>query len=445
VKKRGIFFKVFTYTTIFLFAIVCVTVALFSQQFLSFYNTTQTQQLYTSYQTLHDQLFEKSKDEIIRVAEEFHNYNQSFAFYIRDNTGDVVFSTPNMDTNDDNTVGYHRIRMTVGSEYTLFAINRTASVANYSGLIHKSLLALAFMLALGVAGAFMFARQMTNPIKRLANDTKKMARLEDVSHLPKRNDEIGSLACDVHSMYNKLKETISKLEDEILRVREMEENQRYFFSAASHELKTPIAAASVLLEGMLENIGDYKDHPKYLRECINLMDAQTKIIYEILEIVKLNDGRIIPAPENINIRQMIIELLPNYQTLAEADGKRIICEISDNETTLADPKMLNKALTNVILNAVQNTRSGGEIRIWTEPIADQYRLCVLNAGTKIDNAVLHKLFDPFYRVDKARSRKDGRSGLGLTIVQKTLEAMNIEYSLENIKDGVLFWMDLPEI
>jgi two-component system sensor histidine kinase VanS len=301
------------------------------------------------------------------------------------------------------------------------------------------------MLVVGILGAFIFARQMTNPIKRLANDTKKMAKLVAVSHLPKRNDEIGSLACDVHSMYNKLKETISKLEDEILRVREMEESQRYFFSAASHELKTPIAATSVLLEGMLENVGDYKDHPKYIKECINLMDAQTKIIYEILEIVNLNDGKIIPSPEKIDIGCMVADMLPNYQTLAEAEGKRIVCDITDGETTLADPKMLKKALANVLLNAVQNTPKDGEIRIWTEAVADQYRLCVLNAGAKIDNAVLPKLFDPFYRVDKARSRKDGRSGLGLTIVQKALEAMEIAYSLENVKDGVLFWMDLPEI
>ena len=444
-KKRGIFFKVFTYTTIFLFAIVCVTVALFSQQFLSFYNTTQTQQLYTTYQTLYDQLHDKSREDTIKTADEFYSNNQSFAFYIRDNDGKVVFATPGMDTSSDVDSGSHRIRMTIASEYTLFAVNRTASQTNYNGLIQKSLLALASMMALGIAGAFLFARQMTNPIKRLANDTKKMAKLEDVSHFPKRNDEIGSLACDVHSMYNKLKESISKLEDEILRVREMEESQRYFFSAASHELKTPIAAASVLLESMLENVGDYKDRPKYLRECINLMDTQTKIIYEILEIVNLNDGKIMPSPEKIDIGRMVADVLPNYQTLADADGKRVVCDIANGETTLADPKMLKKAFANVLLNAVQNTPKDGEIRIWTEAVADQYRLCVLNAGVKIDNAVLPKLFDPFYRVDKARSRKDGRSGLGLTIVQKALEAMEIDYSLENAKDGVMFWMDLPEI
>ncbi|MRA64088.1 vancomycin resistance histidine kinase VanS, partial [Bacillus thuringiensis] len=86
---------------------------------------------------------------------------------------------------------------------------------------------------------------------------------------------------------------------EILRVREMEEAQRYFFSAASHELKTPIAATSILLEGMLENVGDYKDHPKYLRECMKMMDAQDNVISEILEIVNLSDGKISQDSEKL--------------------------------------------------------------------------------------------------------------------------------------------------
>jgi two-component system sensor histidine kinase VanS len=441
-KKRGIFFKMFIYTAIFLFFIVCVTVGLFSQQFLSFYNTIQTQQLYASYQDLHDQLAGKDKDEIITVARDFHSNNQSFAFYIRDNEENVLFSTPYMDTSDDMNFGSHRIRMSIGTEYTLFAINRTASQANYSGLIQKSLFALISMLAVGITGAFVFARQMTNPIKRLANDTKKMMLLEDVSCFPKRNDEIGSLACDVHSMYSKLKETISELEDEIILVREMEETQRYFFSAASHELKTPIAATSVLLEGMIENIGDYKDHPKYLRECLRLMSSQTKTISEILELVHLNDRKIVPKPEELTIHEVISSVLLNHQALADVNGQRIILNIPEDHSCLTDRKMLKKVLSNVILNAIQNTPSNGDIRIWSEPMADQYRVSVLNSGAYIEKEIISKLFDPFYRVDKARNQKDGRSGLGLTIVRKTLDAMGVEFELMQTKDGILFWLDL---
>jgi two-component system sensor histidine kinase VanS len=444
-KRRGIFFKVFTYTTIFLVVVICVTVALFSQQFLSFYNTTQTQHLYNSYQILHEQLIGKDNEEIIKAAEEFYRYNQSLTFYIRDNDGNVVFSTPDIDAHDDFTTGEHRIRMTVGSDYTLYAASRTAIQANYSGLIQKSLFALAAMLTAGILGAFIFARQMTNPIKRLANDTKKMTALEDVSPFPNRNDEIGSLACDVHSMYGKLKETISQLEDEIIRVREMEETQRYFFSAASHELKTPIAATSVLLEGMIENIGDYKDRPKYLRECLKLMDSQNKTITEILELVNLNDRKIVPKQEELNIYEIVASVLPNYQTLADANGQRIILNIPDNDFCVADKNMFKKVLSNVILNAVQNTPKDGEIRIWGEPISDQFRLFVLNTGAYIEQENISKLFDPFYRVDKARNRKDGRSGLGLTIVRKTLEAMGADFELSQTKDGILFWFDLPSV
>jgi len=445
VKMRGIFSKVFIYTTIFLIVLVCVTVALFSQQFISYYRVSQMQKVSSSYQHLVDRLQEKSESEFPEIARQFYENNQSYQFYIVDRDGQIIYATPHADTSGNTSSGNLTVIVSLNRNYTLRAQSENTFTTNYNGLISQALIALATMLAVSTIGAFIFARQMTKPIKRLADNTRKMANLEDVAPAPERADELGNLAQDVHSMYDKLKDTISRLENEILREREMEETQRYFFSAASHELKTPIAATSVLLEGMLENVGDYKDHPKYLRECVNMMDAQNKMISEILEIVSLNDGRIIPTSDELDIGRTIADLLLNFQTLAEANKQRIICNIPNGETVLADPKMLKKAFSNIMLNAVQNTPKGGEIRIWTEPVADQYRLCILNAGARIDDTVLPKLFDPFFRVDKARSRKDGRSGLGLTIVQKTLEAMNSDFSLGNTEDGVLFWMDLPEI
>ena len=442
-KKRGIFIKVFTYTTIFLVLLVCVTVALYSGQFVSFYNTTQTMQLYSLYQDLHEQLQGKDINEVMAIAQKYHENNQSFLFFIRDKDNEIIFTTPNIDPDAAPDRNNSKIIMTIGQDYALGAANQMTARTDYAGLISRSLLALGCMLALGVAGAFIFARQMTRPIKRLADDTKKMANCEDVQPAPLRSDELGDLARDVHAMYDKLKETISELEEEVLREREMEETQRYFFSAASHELKTPIAATSVMLEGMLENVGDYKDHPRYLRECIRMMDAQTKLICEVLEIVSLNDGRIVPNPEILELKSTVNVLLPSYLTLAEANGQSINASIPDSHVCIADLKMLNKVLSNVILNAVQNTPSGGEIRIWSEPYADLYRLCVLNTDTHIDKDVLPKLFTPFYRMDKARSRKNGSIGLGLTIVQKTLEAMEVDFALENTSDGVLFWLDLP--
>lgn len=446
-KNRGIFIKIFTYMIISMVLLVCVTAALFSQQFMSFYRTTQMQQIRDSYQSLVERLKGSENSDIPELAQKFYYNNQSFEFHISDNNGVILYATPNADTSDDFSGDFYLVVHHYGktSNYSIIAQSRTGLTTFYSDLIARALAVIAIMLALCLVCAFVFARQMTKPIKRLADSTGKMANLEEVPPPAERKDELGALARDVYFMYGKLKETISKLEDEILRERELEETQRYFFSAASHELKTPIAATRVLLEGMLENVGDYKDHPKYLRECVKMMDAQSKVISEILEIVNLSDGKIAQVPVKLDIRQIVNDILPDFQILAEANGQRIVTDIPDGEACLADHKMLQKALSNIILNAVQNEPNGGEIRIWSEPVANQYRLCILNTGARIDDAVLPKLFDPFYRVDKARSRKGGRSGLGLTIVRRTLESMNVGFALENTPDGVLFWMDLPKM
>lgn len=100
------------------------------------------------------------------------------------------------------------------------------------------------------------------------------------------------------------------------------------------------------------------------------------------------------------------------------------------------PAMLGRAI-NLLANAVQNTPRGGEVRVYWEN-----GLNILNTGAHIEEENLARVTEPFYRVDKARSRKDGHSGLGLTLVAKTLEALSLTYQLRNTPEGVLFHIDL---
>lgn len=445
-KKNGIFKRIFAYTIIAMLLIVFVTAALFSGQFFTLSRAVEREQILASYQPLVDRVKNSDYNDIPAAAQRFRDNNQSFEFSIIDNNGGVIYATPSADTSDNFSGDfYYVVYNDKALGYSVIAQTRPGITAFYNEMVIRALVAFAIMLALCLVCAYIFARQITNPIKQLADDTGKMTRLEDVPQsLTKRRDELGDLSRDIHAMYDKLKETISRLENEILRVREMEEAQRYFFSAASHELKTPIAATSVLLEGMLANVGEYKDHPKYLRECVKLMDAQSKLVSEILETVNLIDGKIIPTPERLKLRNVVASVLPTYQTLAERADQQIHVTIPQEEIVFVDGNMLKKILSNVILNAVQNAPPGAEIRIWSEPAPDCCCLYVLNTDTHIDEEIIPKLFDPFYRADKARNRKDNRSGLGLTIVQKTLKAMDADFSLENIAEGVLFWMCLPQ-
>jgi two-component system sensor histidine kinase VanS len=440
-KKSGIFFKVFIYTTLFSALLVGVATAILMQQLLSFRSQLRMQAITNAYNDSFDQL---EDDGDMAQAFRIFDQGQSFEFCITDKSGNVVYKTRNADKTgivaDRFDSSSSTIMLRLDREYNLHAFTDDIVGGNYSKWIMQAVFISAAMFAACIIGAFFFARQITKPIKTLADSTHKMANLEEVSPLAARKDELGALARDVYSMYEKLKA-------EILREAELMETQRYFFSVASHELKTPIAATSVLLEGMIANVGDYKDHPKYLRECVKLMDLQGEVISEILEIVNLSQGKIISVAERVDVGRTVADILPDFQILAEASGQRINVDIPEQQECLADPKMLEKALANVILNAVQNTPAGGEIRIWSEQAvgASCLRLCVLNLGVRIDEAVLPKLFDPFYRMDKARSRKSNHSGLGLTIVQKTLAAMDTPFALANTPDGVLFWLDLPKV
>jgi len=438
-KRFGIFPKVFVYTTLFLAAVVAITVGLFYQQFTAFYNAQQTQQLRMNYQSLYEELLGAMTDRqnMIEIAQRFSDGNQTFIFRLMDGEDGVLFLSRN-ESPVPEEIGT-RMLFSFG-DYTLVAEN-TAPTLGDGEFFVTAAFALGAIMAVALIGAAFFARQMTIPIKRLVADTEKMMELLPVETSKQRNDELGDLYRDVHNMYGKLKDTIIELEEENTRRKEMEESQRYFFSAASHELKTPIAAARVVMEGMLADIGDYKNHPKYLSECIKLMDEQSKTIYEILDIVNL-DGHYKPKLKRISVNEMISEQLGAYRPMINANGHEISLDISENLYCYADPRLLKKVLSNVVLNATQNTPKGETISIFTKTSFDGIRLCALNAG-HIDGEILPRLFDPFFRMDKARSRKNGKTGLGLTIVKKTLDIMGIEFSLENTEDGVLFWMDMP--
>ncbi len=469
-QRFGIFGKVFLYTLLFLLLSICATVAVFAQQFKDFYDYLQLQQYATLFEPLKLKMVgDGDLEEVIEIAEEFHNKNQSFAFNLETKEGNIVYKTvgasaykigttrPAERIEPDSAIGSRidivrrsteltkeGILVSMNNGFVVRAVSASDSTDLFKEFSNKAFFFAFLLLCASIGGALLFARGITKPIKKLADDTRKMASLEPISIPTVRKDEVGQLAADVHHMYEKLKQTISKLEVEITRGKEMEENQRYFFSAASHELKTPIAATSALLEGMIADIGDYKNHPKYLRECLNMMTAQNRTITEILEIVSLSDKRMIPHKENVNLRSIINELLLEYNTLAEKKGQSILVDVPDTTFGYIDKSMFRTVLSNIIMNAIQNSAEQEEIRIWCEQRdTGIIRINVLNTNAIIDEEKKAKLFEPFYRVAKARSRKEERSGLGLTIVKKILDSMNVPFDLAMIDTDVVFWLEIP--
>jgi len=404
-KKLSVFTKIFAYTLLLVLLISLTAVFLFSREFLSFYRSEQRRLLSSSFEPILTAMSNRnnSPDEIAELAQEFADNNQSFKFIIRKEDGKILFSTPNAsDLPEDGSGGLHlrfaSITMNQGNigenVYIFTGSNLGSGLINYSDLIKRSLLALVLMLIIAVFGAVLFAKKVTKP-----------------------------------------------LEDEIVRERAMEENQRLFFSAASHELKTPIAAARAIVEGMIAGVGDYSDHPRYLRECLKTLDSQGRLVSEILDIVKLSGEETEPSLHSFDLADLGNAVLAEYRPLAEIKNLLIKGEFP-HVTVHCDRGLLQKVLSNVIANAVQYTAEGQEIRLDYE-IGKNIRLRILNTGAHISAEIMSKIFEPFFRLDAARTRHGTQSGLGLTIVKKSLDRMNCPFALENTSEGVLFWVELP--
>lgn len=458
-KMLGIFGKVFFYTVLISVFVIIIAAIFFAGQITAVFETTQRQQIMDVFEPLIAELNGKSDNEKINIAKRFHEKNASFEFCIEATDGRILFKTEKFEfAEPGDPISPDRILIKgklIQKKQLQYAANLTNDVKVYmrgvssgSGIykdvMYKSIMAILMLFIASVISAFIFAKRIADPIKKIASDTKKMSEMEFVPAPAGRRDEIGQLEGDVYKMYRKLQLTIQQLEKEIENEKQMEENQRYFFSMASHELKTPVAATSALLEGMLENVIEVSEYPHYLRECLKMTTEQSKLITEILEIVKLSDDRVTGEKESANLKRIILDTLPTYQMLADTKKQEINVEVPDNLFCTININLFSRVLSNLIMNAIQNTPEQGEIRIFTEEMkVNKIRLCILNTNVRIENEDLPKLFEPFYREDKARSRNQGRSGLGLTIVKKALDIMKIGFSLENVDDGVLFWMDLP--
>ena len=405
--KVTVFTKIFAYTMLLVLLISLAAVFLFAREFLDFYRAERRRLLGASFEPIISAMAnrEQSPEEILELAQRFANNNQSFRFLIQSGDGKVLFATSNTENVSEEDPGQGGLRLrftgmtrnqgeTAENIYTFTGYNSDSGFIDYGDLVQRSFLALVLMLLIAILGAVLFAKKVTKP-----------------------------------------------LEDEIIRERAMEENQRLFFSAASHELKTPIAAARALVEGMIAGVGDYKDTRKYLRECLKTLDSQARLVSEILEIVKLSDKESAPAAVSLDLAKLNNAVLAEYRPLAELKGLTIQGDFP-NVPVLADHGLLRRVFSNVMANAVQYTPEGGTIRIASNE-QKNIRVSVLNTGTHINEEVVSRLFEPFYRVDTARTRHDTQSGLGLAIVKKALDRMKFKFALENTPEGVLFWVDLP--
>ena len=229
---------------------------------------------------------------------------------------------------------------------------------------------------------------------------------------------------------------MKKLQDDIEKEREHERRRRDFFVAISHELKTPVTVLKGELEGMILNVGKYKDRDKFLPEALKTAESIEKLISEIMTIAKLDTVSL--KKENIVLAELVQLCLTAYEPQAQAKDITINCDFAENAEIKAvikgDTAQIKTVLSNIMGNAINYSPEKSMVNVCVT--ADE--VSIENTGVSIAQQDLEKIYEPFYRVEKSRSRNTGGSGLGLYIVKTILDLHGLEYSFLPTPSGMKF-------
>ena len=294
-------------------------------------------------------------------------------------------------------------------------------------------------LATSVIYTFLFAR----PVKQLSRYSSEMAKLDFNAKCPdKRKDEIGDLARDLNLMSATLDQKIKQLQEEIVRVHELEKQKETFFAAASHELKTPVTILEGNLRGMIEGIDPYNDHDEYLSRSLRTVKRMESLINEILTASKMQSASGI-IMEKFDLCCVMDDKINELNNLFEIRNISVEKNMERDANIKGNRELTSLAIGAFISNAVFYSSENAKIMIEIYKDSDTVVAKIRNSNAHINEKDLLHLFEPFYRSDASRSRRSGGSGLGLYIAQLIVTKQNGECSILNDGNDVLAKIMFP--
>ena len=240
----------------------------------------------------------------------------------------------------------------------------------------------------------------------------------------KGQDEISSLGESLNGLYQKIQDSYRKLEEKNQDLYEENKRQEIFLRASSHQLKTPITAALLLVQGMIGEVGKYKETRQYLPQVKQQLLSMQRIVEDLLYLNHCSRNL---QPEPIPLLQLLQECLDSYQIQIEQKELDIMVEGSDTEIN-TDRELLKKIIDNLLSNAVCFTPEGKKITLFY----NEYGLTIINYGIMIEKEVLPHIFEPFVTSGAGNSH-----GLGLYVASYYAKLLHCRLTLQNLSDGVM--------
>lgn len=233
---------------------------------------------------------------------------------------------------------------------------------------------------------------------------------------------------------------------DITEIRRLETMRRDFVANVSHELKTPLTSikgfTETLLEGALEDKENSRDFLKIIQDHAERLNS---LVNDLLSLSYLESKEIILDKSDLNLNRLLEEVIPGFQAQIKKRNIAVNNELSPGLTLRADKDKISQVFINLIDNAIKFNTENGSVRIFSQDFEREIKIVVEDSGMGIPAKDIPRIFERFYRVDKARSRSLGGTGLGLSIVKHIVELHGGRAGLESSEGlGSKFWFTLPK-
>ena len=323
--------------------------------------------------------------------------------------------------------------------------------ANLATRVTTTLTVLALILALVFISVY--SKHFTKPLIQMSEVANRIANLDFSAKCEiNRGDEIGTLAENINVVSDSLNTALSELREkneqlmeDIEKERRIEKMRADFISAASHELKTPIAIIRGYAEGLKMNVSEENESAsEYCDIIMRESDRMNVLVLNMLEQSLYSSGVKKPDMVEFNVSSFIEDLLKTVTPIFEEKGVTANYIETKKLSAFADKTQMTTVLSNIVLNACSHASDEKLIEITAEKTDNKIKVNVFNTGSRVDDKDKDGIFTSFYRADKAHSRAEGRFGLGLAIVKSITENHNCECGFENKENGVTFWFTMPE-
>lgn len=300
---------------------------------------------------------------------------------------------------------------------------------------------LAFSLGISIFVAFAFSDSMARSVQDVVRGVREISvRSLSTRVLVSSKDEISELA----TAFNEMAE---RLEVSFARERALENSRKELISAASHDLRTPLASIQAMVDSINDGVvTDQETIRRYLRTTQSEVEKLSQLINDLFELSQLDSSVLELQMEEASLQDLLSDTLESMMPQAAARGVHLKGAIEGEvPPVVIDARRVQRVLYNLVQNSIRHTPQDGTIYIRARDADPEVQVEVSDTGEGIPEQELPRLFERFYRPDRSRSRSSGGAGLGLSIAKGIVEAHGGRIWVEStVGKGSIFRFTLPK-